>query len=134
MKSDEEILSELARAAEGLMMLSESDHPLEPFRLEASAAGPDQARLRELAGATADARVEVTTAEKFFAVAAGEQAWKGEAELVAARRFRRLLGLLETELSDLRVYRVGEINIPVYVLGRSPSGGWLGLSTHVVET
>lgn len=134
MKSDDEILSELARAAEGLLMMSESDHPLEPFSLEATAGGPGHSRLRELAGATADARVEVTTPEKFFAVAAGEQAWKGEAELATARRFRRLLRVLETGLSDLRVYRVGEINVAVYVLGRSPSGGWLGLSTRVVET
>ena len=54
--------------------------------------------------------------------------------MAAARRFRHLLGVLETELADLRVYRVGEISIPVYILGRSPSGSWLGLSTRVVET
>ncbi len=134
MKSDDEILAGIAEAAEGLLMMSESDHPLEPFRLGATAGEPDLARLRELAGARPDARVEVTTPETFFAVAAGEQSWKGEAELSAARRFRRLLRVLEAELSDLRVYRVGEINIAVYVLGRSPSGTWLGLSTRVVET
>ena len=134
MKSDEEILSELARAAEGLLLLSESDHPLEPFRLEGAAAEPDRARLRELSGSPPDARVEVTTPDAFFAVAAGEQPWKGEAELSTARRFQHLLRVLKAELTDLRVYRVGEINIPAYVLGKSPSGNWLGLSTRVVET
>ena len=134
MKSDEEILSELARAADGLLFMSESDYPLEPFRLDATRGEPDHARLRQLAGAAPDAPVEVTTPEKFFAVASGEQPWKGEAELSTARRFRRLLRVLEAELTDLRVYRVGEINIAVYVLGRSPSGSWLGLSTRVVET
>ena len=134
MKSDEEILSELARAAHGLLFMSESDYPLEPFRLDARGPEPDLARLRQLAGAPADARVEVTTPEKLFAVAAGQQPWKGEAELSTARRFRRLLGVLGAELGDLRVYRVGEVNIAVYVLGRSPSGSWLGLSTRVVET
>jgi len=134
MKSDEEILSGLAEAAEGLLFMSEADHPLEPFRLETPEGEPSRQRLRELAGAPAGARVEVTTPEQFFAVAAGEQAWKGEAELSTARRFQRLLRVLKAELTDLRVYRVGEINIPVYVLGKSPSGNWLGLSTRVVET
>ena len=56
MKSDEEILSELARAGEGLLFMSESDHPLEPFRLEATGGEQGDGRLRQLAGAAPDAR------------------------------------------------------------------------------
>jgi len=133
MKSDDEILAEIGRAAEGLLFMSESDYPLGPVRLEGEA-GPGEGRLRELAGAPAEARVEVVTPEHFFRAAAAEQSWKGEAELASARRFQNLLRILKAELSDLRVYRVGEIDIAVYVLGRSPSGNWLGLSTRVVET
>jgi hypothetical protein len=32
------------------------------------------------------------------------------------------------------VYRIGEVNMPVYIIGKSSSGSWLGLSTRVVET
>jgi hypothetical protein len=31
-------------------------------------------------------------------------------------------------------YRVGTVNVAVYVVGRSPEGHWLGVSTRVVET
>jgi hypothetical protein len=134
MKSDEEILAGLGKSAEGLLFMSETDHPLEPFRLEGAGAEPDEARLRTLAGAAGGARVEVVTPEKFFAAATAEQSWKGEAELATARRFQKLLRVLKLELADLRVYRVGEIDMRVYVLGKSPSGSWLGLTTRVVET
>jgi hypothetical protein len=131
MKSDEQILAELAGAAEGLLFMSESDYPLEPLRLEG---GPDDARLRELAGASADAPVTAATLEEFFRAAAAEPAWKGGAELDSARRFQALARALRENLSDVRAYKVGRVNMPVYILGRSPSGSWLGLSTRVVET
>ena len=34
MKSDEQIMDEIKRAARGLFRMSESDYPVEPFRLE----------------------------------------------------------------------------------------------------
>lgn len=129
MKSDEEILKELARAADGLWYLSESDYPLEPVRLEGTSE-PSDDRLRELAGADAHARVETRSLEGFFrdgaAVRAGERP--------APASFRGVLRALRENLSDLKVYRVGDVNIAVYALGRSAGGSWLGVSTRVVET
>jgi hypothetical protein len=131
MKSDEQVLGEIAEAARGLLFMSESDYPLEPVRLEGE---PDEARLRGLAGAGADAPVATQSLEEFFRAAASEPAWKGAEELATARRFQALARALRENLSDLRVYKVGRVNMPVYVVGRSPNGGWLGLSTRVVET
>lgn len=131
MKTDEQVLDEIARAAEGLLFVSEADYPLEPLRLEGA---PDEARLRELAGAGADAPVATQSVEEFFRAATSEPSWKGGEELAAARRFQSVARLLRENLSDVRVYKVGEINMPAYVIGRGPGGGWLGLSTRVVET
>jgi hypothetical protein len=133
MKSDEQIMDELARAADGLLYMSESDYPLEPLRLE-GAGRPTPERLRELAGAGADAPIEVMSLEQFFRAPVSEPAWKGGAELASARRFRAVARALEENLSDIEVYKVGRVNMPVYVLGRSPDGNRLGLSTRVVET
>ena len=121
--------------------MSESDYPLEVFRLEGTQTLTDDA-LRRQAGRDADdadaaaAAAPVTTqsVEDFFRVAAGEQEWKGAAELATARRYQALVNLLKTALDDVRVYRVGEINVAVYVVGRSAEGNLLGLSTRVVET
>jgi hypothetical protein len=78
--------------------------------------------------------VETTTPAKFFRVAVSEPEWKNAEQLTEARRFQTLLRLLERNLTDLKVFRVGAVNIPVYVAGRGASGNWLGVSTRVVET
>jgi hypothetical protein len=133
MKSDEEILAELGRAAEGLWYMSESDYPLEPVRLEGPEE-PSHERLRELAGKGPDASVEMRSLEQFFRVAAVNIPREGTNEPASPGSFHAVVQALKENLTDIRVYRVGEINIPVYVLGKSASGNWLGLSTRVVET
>ena len=129
MKSDEEILTELARAADGLWYMSESDYPLEPVRLEGPGE-PSPGRLRELAGAGADACVETRSLEDFFRDAAAVRV--GPPPTPAS--FEGVLRVLGENLSDIRVYRIGAVNIAVYALGRSAGGNWLGISTRVVET
>lgn len=132
MTNDERLIEELRGATRGLLFMSESDCPFDVFRWEV--AEPTPQFLRGLTGHAPSAPVEERRAADFFRVAASEPAWKGEAELATARRYQALLRLLEKNLSGLKVFRVGTINMPVYVAGRAPSGAWLGVSTRVVET
>ena len=132
MRTDEQILAELGRAAAGLFYMSESDYPLETIRLESGeSVGPE--RLRELAGRGPDARVEVMRPEEFFRDAAAVELSRGGGPARPAS-FQGLVRLLRENLTDVKVYKVGEISIHVYALGRSASGSWLGVSTRVVET
>ena len=134
MRRDEQILAELARAADGLWYMSESDYPLEPILLEATSE-PVIERLREMAGARADARVEIRSLEEFFREgAAARISREGKDEPPRVASFQHIVRTLREHLTDIRVYRIGEINIAVYILGRSSSGTWLGLSTRIVET
>jgi len=133
MKSDEQLYGELQEATRGLLHISESDYPFEVVKWE----GPGEMSpeyLRKVAGVDMSAQVEERTIADFFRVAAGEQEWKGEAELASAKRYQALVRLLEDNLKGVKAYRVGRINIGVYVVGRSGEGNWLGVSTRVVET
>lgn len=132
MKSDEQLTEELGEATRGLLFLSESDYPFEVFKW--GGAGPTRESLRGLACAGPDAPVETRGAREFFRASASEPEWKGDTELAVARRFQALLRLLETSLTGLKVYRVGAVDIKVYVVGRAPSGSFIGVSTRVVET
>jgi len=140
MKSDEQVCGGLEEATRGLLFMSESDYPFEVVRWEGiEEVTPEY--LRRVAGqdataaaAGAAAPVEERTVAEFFRVAAGEQEWKGEADIALAKRYQSLVRLLEENLTDVKVYRVGEINIGVYVVGRSAEGNWLGVSTQLVET
>jgi hypothetical protein len=133
MKSDEEILKKLEQATAGLLFMSEADYP---FEIVSWGAMNELAfdYLRARAGVARDAPVQVVSAEKFFANAVSEPNWKAEDELAVARRYQNLLRLLEEKLEDLKVYKVGEINIAVYIIGKDESGNRVGLSTRVVET
>ena len=133
MKSDEQLCTELKEATRGLLFMSESDYPFEVIRWEGvEEVTPDY--LRKTYARDAAAPVEVRTMTDFFHVAAGEQEWKGEAELALAKRYQALVRLLEENLKDLKVYRVGAIDIGVYVVGRSNEGNWIGVSTRAIET
>ena len=130
--TDEELIEALREASRGLLVMSESDYPLAVFNW--GAAGPTPEFLRGLTGEAADAPVEIRAAADTFRAIVSEPEWKNAEQLSTARRFQRLVRLLEQNLADLKAYRVGRINIPVYVVGRSASGNWLGVSTRVVET
>ena len=133
MKTDEQILNEIAKAARGLMRMSESDYAVEPFRLGGKDA-PDDAALRRAAGAPDGAKVETRGAEDFFRPDSFIEEEDGDFKPAAPARVRGLSRALARNLSDLKVYRVGDVDIAVYVLGRSAGGSWLGVSTRVVET
>ena len=133
MKSDDELIAELQQATRGLLFMSESDYPFEVFKWE-GVAEPSPDFLRGLTKENDTAPIEALTVADFFRVAASEPEWKGEAELVTARKFQALMKLLEKNLSNLRVWRVGTINMPVYIVGRAASGTLIGVSTRSVET
>ena len=133
MKSDEQLMTELRAAAEGLLYMSETDHPLEVVRWDGAQAITHEFLRRE-AGKGADAPVEKVSVARVFRAAASEAEWKGEDELRAAHRFQALVRLLEENLEGPTAYRVGEIDITVYVVGRSREGNWLVVATRAVET
>ena len=97
--------------------MSESDYPFEVVNWDGSTEITAEF-LRSLTNELADSRVEETSVEQFL----------------ASGQFERLERFLRKNLTDLKVYKVGAINIPVYIIGKSPEGNWLGLSTRVVQT
>ncbi len=118
MKSDKELLEELGQATAGLFVMSESDYPLVPFRWNAGTTITHE-YLRKISDAPPDAPVEETDLDTFFQ---------------RSENFRRLVRLIEQNLSGVRVFKVGLINIPVYIVGRGPGGSWLGVSTRIIQT
>jgi hypothetical protein len=116
-EDNQHVMERLSQAAAGLLFMSESDYPLELIQWD-SPTEPTADFVRNVAGKSKDCPVQQLEVEQFL----------------NSGRYQRLLLALQHELSDLRAYKVGRINMPVYVVGRSSEGSWLGLSTRVVET
>lgn len=126
------LLQSIQDAAQGLLFPSESDFPIEPFSYGDQE--PTPAALLEQRGLSADTPVEQAALGDFFAglIEASEDA--SETDKASAERFRALMNVLETNVDDVRMYRLGKVDIEVVVLGRHASGTWLGVRTNVVET
>lgn len=69
----------------------------------------------------------------FFANAVEVQSWYGDEETAQAQKYQTLVELLQQRCSDLAVYRVGEVEVDIYVVGQLESD-WIVLQTQAVET
>jgi hypothetical protein len=117
------VLDTLQKAAQGLVFISETDAELEPFIWNESS-DLDEDKVKKLAGSDTDAPVEKTTLDGFFrAVPPGKK-----------KQFNELAKTLKDNLSDVRVYKIGEVEKDVYIVGKTKDGQWAGLKTNVVET
>ena len=128
---DRELIIQLSQAVEGLLWLSESDYPWETVYIE----NVDhlETKLLELTHNNSATKIEIKELNSFFNRVT--QAKDGdEEELQESRRYQALVDLLKTHLRDIKVYRVGECEIKVYILGKTKLGNVVGLSTMVVET
>jgi hypothetical protein len=115
--NDAQILEQLKRATAGLLFMSESDYPFELIQWE----GPTDLTsefLCRVSGEPADCSVQEL----------------GVRDFLTAERYRRLVDVITDNLVEPKAYKVGRINMPVYVVGRSAGGNWLGVSTRVVQT
>jgi hypothetical protein len=129
------LLDTLEKATFGLLFPSESDAPLTPYCFPRPAGTePTPATLLAAEHLPSDTPVETITVADLFDPFGQPDESASEEDRAEAARYRELVEMLSRELTDLRVYRVGKTDIDVYVLGRDPSGKWLGLKTHVVET
>ncbi|MFO0763093.1 MAG: nuclease A inhibitor family protein [Byssovorax sp.] len=127
-------LHALGELTEGLLYPSESDAPLTPFRAELPAGEPlTPERLLLSLGLPAGTPIETTTVDDVLGPFAVAEEGAGDEDRAEAERYRRIMDAL-SGLTDLQAYRVGKVDIDVYLLGRDASGAWIGLKTHAVET
>ncbi|QLE53673.1 nuclease (plasmid) [Nostoc sp. C057] len=132
-KTNSEILDQLRTAANGLLMMSESEYPFEVFLWEDAAPVTPQKVIQQT-NHPQDTPIKIVGIDDFFQVATTEEDWHEEEEKATVKRFQALVQTLKENLSNLQVYRLGEIEIDVYVIGQTPSVDSIGLSTKVVET
>jgi hypothetical protein len=126
------IIETLLKATGGLLMPSESEYPFEAFRWLGENELTNQ-KLLELTSHPADSPVETVALDYLFRNVAYEKEWHDEVQKANVSKFQNLVSTLEKNLTDIKVYRVGTIDIDVYIVGKN-EGELAGLSTKVVET
>jgi hypothetical protein len=122
--------SNLEQAADGLLMMSESDYPFEYFATDDTEI--NEALLLKLAGKPQGTLIEKTTIEQLFRNMADPNSPSVKPETSA--RFREFMESLKNELTDITVYRVGEIQVHVFIIGINLQGTVSGMRTLLIET
>lgn len=117
-------------AATGLLMMSESDYPFTYFT--ANGAIIDDSLILSLAEQPAGTVLEKVTIDHLLRNLTNTAS--GSVNAQTAQKFSSLAAVLKQELTDLTVYRVGEVQVDVFIIGLSTEGNIAGMSTKLIET
>lgn len=123
----EKLLAEIEKSTAGLTYVSETDAPVEPYM-------NGRAKAVEASNLTDQTRYEEMSAPDFFARLTADKDWYGERERNRSKRFASLYKLLQENLQDLKVFKVGRVQLDIYVVGLDADGNLIGLKTKAVET
>ncbi len=131
-----ELMNLLLSAIAGLSWMSEADYPFSVVTWKdetQTSLTPQRLLLLTQHGATTPVTVE--DFDQFFAPALQEQDWYGEEEKAIVQKYHHLVDLLKQHLKQPTVYRVGETEVDIYILGETKTqGGIAGVATRAVET
>ncbi len=123
----------ISRAAEGLIYISETDSEIAPF-VWGRAESVSIESVTAMAESTGERRFEEVSAADFFARLTGIRDWYGDRDKERAAKFGDLYASLTSDLTDLKVFRIGTIQIDIYVVGMDADGRLAGVSMRAVET
>lgn len=132
-RSQAEIMQVLQAAIAGVTWQSESEAAFEVISWQESGTLTPQ-QLLTLTHHPQDAPVRVETLDSFFAGAVQEWDWHGAEERAIVAKYRHLLKTLQETLTDVTVYRVGEIEVDIYIVGQTELGNLAGVATQSIET
>ena len=118
-------LQELTKASAGLLYPSESDEPFDALAWPGGTAA--SARQAIAAHVGPGRKIQEVPVDRFFADLRGAD---------DAGRFDELRRVLESNLDGLSVFRVGdgEVQVDIYLIGKTRAGDWTGLHTVSIET
>jgi hypothetical protein len=128
-----DLVQQFKTATDGLLFMSESDYPFEIHEWDnLPQITPEY--LKRIADLPADTAIEETTVDNFFRPAVKNYEGQSETARSTSARYLQLVQLIHDNLTDVTVYKLGTINMPVFIAGKTKSGTWMALSTRVVET
>ncbi|RZJ57031.1 MAG: nuclease [Hymenobacter sp.] len=124
------IQSNLEQAANGLVMMSESEYPFEYISTEDTTLSP--AVALKLGGKPEGTPVTTTTLDHLLRNLTDPAS--GTVSPAQANQYQQMAVALKSNLAELTVYRVGEVQVDALILGLTPEGTVAGIRTKLIET
>ena len=118
-----------------LMYPSESDEKIEYFEMEHSTDEKlSLADFRMYNGIKPETVITEISFDDFFKPLIKIEDWFGDDEKKWAEDSLKLKNLLADKAKDFQGFKVGAIEIDVYIFGKVEECKWIGLKTKVIET
>src|SRR5262245_59928232 len=107
-------LAKIAECSQGLTYISETDSAIEPFAAGKRDTVDAKFLFEEYSH---EIEVEELSFDEFFARLTKQRDWFGPEQKEKAKRFAELESLLREILLDLKGFKVGRIQIDIFVVG-----------------
>ena len=118
-----------------LMYPSESDEEIEYFEIEHSTNEKlAMIDFRMYNGIKPETVITEISFDDFFKPLIKTEDWFGDDEKKWAKDSLKLKNLLTDKAKDFQGFKVGSIEIDVFVFGKAEECKWIGLKTKVIET
>jgi Nuclease A inhibitor-like protein len=130
---DQELIEQLELAIKNLLWFSETESSIQVVYWR-DADNFNQDALLQQYHYPAETKITIQEFHAFFAVATKQETWHNEAEQAEVLKYQNLVNLMTENLTDLKVYLLGEIEIAVYILGQTQNKAIAGLTTSIVAT
>lgn len=125
--------TKIAMLCDGLIYISETDAPVIPF-VGARAGAVSAETIASQGRFSFDAPIEEKDAHAFFGILTKSESWHSATDRERAKKFLELETLLEENLRDLKVFKIGRVRLDIYAVGIDAGGDLVGIKTQAVET
>ena len=130
MTAARELKTQLEAACDDLWWHSEADYPI---TVVWQSAADTEELIRQLAGCD-DTETKVGDVEGFFERSFTPHSWHTDEDKARLSRLQHLKTILTEALTNPQVYRCGEVEVSLFILGRTSEDHIAGVQTTVVET
>lgn len=132
-KLPDTLSGQIKRIVRGLYYTSETDAEIETFVGKIAESVSLEIVILQT-GAAADSKIEEINFDDFFSRLTEIQEWFGDEEKKTSAKFSQLEKILKEELKELKVYKIGQIELEIYVVGLDSNSILTGIKTKSVET
>jgi len=129
-----DLLPELKAAVKDLLYMGDPNSSFEIVHWDKRDTIRSSSDLLSFIGQSSGMQVENVGLGEFFHELIQDHDWDDDAAKKTVGKYRQLLTLLKDHLTDLRVFKVGEGEIDIYIVGRTAEGDWTGIMTSAAET
>ncbi len=131
--SSEKVIAELEEYSKDLVYISEMDGYFSTFEWKVDTDTLSNKHLRSHLNKPSDTPIQEISVNQFFRNKVKLREHYSEAKRRTVTRFQELVECIESNLTDPKVFKIGQVKKEVYIIGKV-NERYIGLKTNVVET